>query len=101
MKKIILILGLFLVTLNITIGKDIEIKTIEDARMDRFSKIDFRKPYRNDTDTEIVGDLFLLSKQRKEKTLNIQKRIKQPKQQPTKFKSTYLDFTILNEENIS
>ena len=101
MRMIILILSLVLITLNVTIGKDIEIKTIEDARMDRFRKIDFRKPYRNDTDTEIVGDLFLLSKQRKEKTLKIQKIIKKYKQHPTKFKSTYLDFTILQEENIS
>jgi hypothetical protein len=108
MKTIILILSLVIITNLNLFGnsenypkvKEIEnIKTVEDMRLYRFSK----KPtysYKNDTDSDIIGNVEISNISRKNKKRAIQRKIKETNQQP-KFKSTYLDFTILQEENIS
>jgi hypothetical protein len=99
MRTFILILGLFIVTNLNLFGIDLDSKnaiTIEEIRKVRFMVIP-REEYSLDTDRYIIGQQNILDNK---KRLNSEK-IKKENQQNLKFKSTYLDYTIISEENIS
>jgi hypothetical protein len=76
--------------------------TLQDIRNSRFIYIP-KYSYKEDSDLEVIGALQYNSHKIavKKKTSKLQIEIHRNKQQPIKFKSTYLDFTILQEENIS
>jgi hypothetical protein len=108
MKTIILILAVLGVTLtspSILKSNDdntewLKIETQEDLRNYRFSnKPSGGKVYRNDSDVEVYGTRLLDHKKMVNKQIKLNKLKKN--QQTPKFKSTYLDFTILQEDNIS
>ncbi len=115
MKTIILILALVTITnLNLFGNETIEEKklkeylqdysttTLQDIRDSRFRFIP-KYSYKEDSDLEVVGALQYNSHKIavKRKTSKLKIDIHRAKQQNSKFKSTYLDFTILQEENIS
>jgi hypothetical protein len=103
MKIFILILSLVLLTNLDLYGNpnSPNIDNVKKARIERF-KVKWFKPYRNDTDTGVIGDMFLLFNKIESKKTTIQNKIKDNKEnKEPKFKSTYLEFTILTEENIS
>lgn len=80
----------------------LKIETQKDLRNYRFSnKPSGGKVYRNDTDLEVYGTNLLEYKKMVNKQIKLNNNRKNQKQQNSKFKSTYLDFTILQEENIS
>jgi hypothetical protein len=104
MKTFILILSLVLLT-NLDLSYSKEIKSFKDAKtIDEYRYINFMLCgkdgiIRNDNDRYVNGVRFIESK--KESLYdNYKKKIKKEKQN-NKYKSTYLDFVILNEENIS
>jgi hypothetical protein len=75
--------------------------TIQDYRNSRFLNIPY-KSYKEDSDVEVIGqsqiqDSYIGYKKEWKKIIIQENRQKQT----NKFKSTYLDFTILTEENIS
>ncbi len=105
MKTILFLIGLFII--NISFGFAIEVNenatTIEDLRLERFSKKP-TKSYNEDTDSKVYGATQLYFRKEGNKREEIQLKInnnKTIKLQSSKIKSTYLDFTILQEENIS
>ena len=115
MRAIILILVLITITnLNLFGNETIEEKklkeylqnysttTLQDIRYGRFHFIP-KYSYKEDSDLEVIGALqynsHKIAVKRKISKLKID--IRRTKQQTTKFKSTYLDFTIIQEENIS
>ncbi len=106
MRTILFLIGLFIININLTLSSTPtksewdKIKTNEDLRVVRFSKFPL-KSYKEDNDMEVYGNSVYLYKQTNLKKEIIQQKIKLSKQQNSKFKSTYLDFTILQEENIS
>jgi hypothetical protein len=107
MKTIILILTFIWVT-NLSVFSKGEkklqsdkwesVKNIDDIRMCRFTVIPTYS-YKDDSDINIIGDIILIYNKDDESKENIQDKINN--KQNSKFKSTYLDFTILQEENIS
>ena len=110
MRTIILILALVTITNLNLFGIDIyksqsgidgdtitNIKTLRDYRF-MFIR---DKPYKDDVDCKTTGNTYIIFNIIDNKKKSIQQKIKQDKQQHTKFKSTYLDFTIIQEENIS
>ena len=109
MRAILFLIGLlFIININLTQSKEIksykDVKTIEEYRYINFLLSGKNEIIPNDNDSRLEGEEFIyLRKQRlkNQPKLKIQQKIKQDKQQPTKFKSTYLDFTIIQEENIS
>ena len=106
MKIIILILSLVIITnLNLSYSKEIksykDAKSIEDYRYINFLLVGKTEIIPEDNDRYINGSLFIQTKNKEIKRKLIKNKTQEQKQQPTKFKSTYLDFTILQEENIS
>ena len=102
MKIFILILSWVIVTNLNLFGIDLDKEnatTIEDLRLERFSKKP-TKSYHEDTDSKIYGSTQLYFRKEADRKKQIQIQLYE-EQQNSKFKSTYLDFTILNEENIA
>jgi hypothetical protein len=106
MRTILFLIGLFIININLysnTPKNQIQdwkdVKNMEDVRLCRFTTIPTRS-YREDTDSQIIGSTNIYFKLHKDKKEKLQKN-KINNKQTTKFKSTYLDFTILTEENIS
>jgi hypothetical protein len=107
MKTLIITIVVLLLNLSGLISKDIKnidnVKTIEEFREVRFQFLTnptTNRPHPYDTDRYIYGSIILeINKENIRQSL-IKNKI-QEKQQPQKIKSTYLDFTILQEENIS
>jgi hypothetical protein len=105
-----LIITIAVLLLNISGLLSIEIKnkyedryqtiTPIEIRIGRFSKIPLYG-YKEDSDSQVIGSGIIKSRENNVKQIQIQQKIKKEKQQSTKFKSTYLDFTILQEDNIS
>jgi len=106
MKTLIITIVVLLLNISGLFGqtqqnnKNIKMDTeMQEYRVIRFST----KPlygYREDTDRYIMGTISIQIKKeesRESKIINYKNKIKE---QP-KFKSTYLDFTIIQEENIS
>ena len=105
---ILAVLGIILSSTTILKSNDtnnsewLKIETQKDLRNYRFSnKPSGGKVYRNDTDLEIYGTSLLDYKKMVNKQIKINKNKNYKNEKPIKFKSTYLDFTILQEENIS
>jgi len=112
MRTIILILSLVIITNLNLFGYDYKQMQEEWSKVETYDQmVKFRykykpsKTYKADTDTDVYGMGFLEAKKSERKEDYLQSKIinykNKQKQQPTKFKSTYLDFTILQEENIS
>ena len=113
MRTILFLVGLFILNVNVGVGqpnnnKNIDnVKTIEEFRSVKFKNIPYSidnpKLYPFDTDRYIWGTITLEINKEEDRDVQIKKKIKEKNQnqQNSKFKSTYLDFTILQEENIS
>jgi hypothetical protein len=110
MRTIILILSFVLLTNLNLFGNDYKQMQEEWSKVETYDQmVKFRytykpsKNYKSDTDMDVYGTIFLEAKKSSRREEYIQDKIKNYKkqnQQP-KFKSTYLDFTIIQEENIS
>ncbi len=113
MKTILFLIGLFIININILVGQpskeytneellEYSKTTIQKIRDNRFLNIP-NYSYREDTDLEVVGEYYLNQSKTSIKKYQKKNKIKEnrQKQQNSKFKSTYLDFTIIQEENIS
>ena len=123
MKMFILISVIFLGSLNLGFSNNFKIlkdginidslrkvheiyskKTIEDIRNKRFEKKPEYGLYEEDDDSYIIGSKKVQDIQYIIKRAEIQMRILESNSKKIKiliFKSTYLDFVILKEENIS
>ncbi len=104
MKTIILILALLAWSVNLSYSKELKsfrgVRTIEDYRYVNFMLCGKDENTHEDSDRYVNGMRFIESKNENLYD-SYKKKIKKEKQQNSKFKSTYLDFTILQEENIS
>ncbi len=111
MKTLIITIVVLLLSTNILFANNtdkqrqdwLNIQTYQDYINYRYTYKP-AKLYKNDTDSDIMGIDLIEAKIKNKKEYSIQdniKNYKNKKQQPHKFKSTYLDFTILQEENIS
>ena len=106
MRTILFLIGLFIININILVGqtnKVLDFKnatTIEEIRKIRFTIIP-REEYSLDTDRYIIGQQNVLDNQKRIDRDNYINRIKKDKQQNLKLKKIYLDFVIIQEENIS
>ncbi len=103
MRTILFLISLVLLTnLNLFGNPNSpDIDNIKTARIERF-KVKWFKPYRNDTDTGVIGDMFLLFNKIESKKTTIQNKIKNSKEiKDPKHTTKYLDFVIIQEENIS
>ena len=109
MKTLIITIVVLLNTLNLFSNdyKQIEEEWSKVETYDQIIKFIYSyktsKGYKPDTDMDLYGETFLESRRLGKKEVFIQTKLKnhKNKQQPQKIKSTYLDFTILSEENIS
>jgi len=104
MKTIILILVLLVYSVNSSYSKEVksfrDVRTIEEYRYVNFMLCGKDEVIREDSDSRLEGEEFIYFR-----TLrlwdNYKKKIKKENMKNSKFKSIYLDFTILQEENIS
>lgn len=109
MKIFILILSLVIINITFLVGEELTSKNssgvdvdIEEHRNLRYEKIP-NYSYKNDTDRYVIGTIHKKNKKfnkLKELKNEIKEKVKLEKQW-LRFRSTYLDFTILEEENIS
>jgi hypothetical protein len=106
MRTILFLIGLFIININILVGQTNKIldfknaTTIEEIRKVRFTIIP-REEYSLDTDRYIIGQQNVLDNQKRIDRDRYINRIKKDKQQNLKLKKIYLDFVIIQEENIS
>ena len=114
MRTILFLIGLFIINISLVVGQPLKnnknidnVKTIEDFRSVKFKNtpcsIENPKFYPLDTDRYIWGTITLEINKEEDRDAQIKNKIKEntQKQENSRFKSTYLDFTITQEENIS
>ena len=107
MRTILFLIGLFIININLysnTPKNQIQdwkdVKTMEDVRLCRFTTIPTQSN-REDTDSQIIGTTNIYFKLHKDKKDFLQKIKKDKEIKKNTIKSTSLNFTITQEENIS